>query len=324
MNKRRAQPSYPPLIWAANIAVVDGPGGLAVIGKPAVLAEETQRSAFDVWHQYLHPTRGLEPTHMMFANAKQGDALRKFVERFGPVVAESYGEGDDTIVATQSWSDLKTEQAVYHAAWELREAFWSSSPQRLRDLVKIILDGVTKWPEQHAREVLLRANQGMGVPGWRFDDNNLTWLRGKVAELTALCGSPKGDKLLQFMKAPHKASEVAQLVLSELVNAYPVKLSLWGSVVAELPASDMLFGVRPALYAMLRREFISDTGVRFCKDETCGRLFTVTHGRQQYCPDRDCEQHHRQRKYWALKGSAKRRQRVARSRKPHSRSPKNR
>jgi len=152
----------------------------------------------------------------------------------------------------------------------------------------------------------------MGPTGWSFSHNSLVWLRGKLRELEILCGPRPHDKLHRFIEVPHTAFEIAQLVLCELVNAFPTELRMWGDKVTDLPAADMLFGVRPALYAMLRREFMGDCGVRFCKDETCARLFAVTHGRQEYCPDRGCEQRHRQRKYWSARGSTRRRERIAR------------
>jgi len=246
----------------------------------------------------------------MFVNAKHDAALRNFAERFGPVVGASYEEEGDTRFGEQLWSDLKTEHAVYRTAWELLSVRRRSPrPQRIRDLVKIIVDGISHWPEQHAREARLRARRKLGPPGWSFGRNDLEWLRVKLAELDILCGPRKGDRLTRFIQVPYSESAIAQLVLCRLVNAYPTEVRMFGNTVAELPVSDLLFGVRPALYAILRRELIGDCGVRFCKDQTCGRLFAVTHGRQEYCPDRKCEQRHRQRKYWLLHGSDKRRER---------------
>jgi hypothetical protein len=57
--------------------------------------------SYDPRHQYQCSSKGLEPTHLMFANAKQDHALHCFIERFGPVVAASYKETDDGVVLWQ-------------------------------------------------------------------------------------------------------------------------------------------------------------------------------------------------------------------------------
>jgi hypothetical protein len=51
--------------------------------------------SYDPRHQYRCSSKGLEPTHLLFENAKQDYAVQCFIERFGPVVAESYKETDD-------------------------------------------------------------------------------------------------------------------------------------------------------------------------------------------------------------------------------------
>src|SRR5438552_17526492 len=105
--------------------------------------------------------------------------------------------------------------------------------------------------------------------------------------------------------------QVACNGVCELLNSFPTNLVMWGTSAIDQPVSDLLFGVRPVLHAILRHEFLGVHGIRICRDEQCGRMFQLTHGSQQYCPDRDCERQQRQRRYWAAKGAETRRRRIA-------------
>jgi hypothetical protein len=95
-----------------------------------------------------------------------------------------------------------------------------------------------------------------------------------------------------------------QRTLCTVLDEFPPKLFAEGAIVQELPHSTS-FGIRPALYFMLRRYFQMGKEVRFCAK--CGRPFVSESARKlaRFC-GAECSQKQRQHEYYFDKGKKRR------------------
>ena len=78
-------------------------------------------------------------------------------------------------------------------------------------------------------------------------------------------------------------------IIVTILNAFPSSLSWILEHVEEVPAQDLLFGIRPVLIAMLRRDVMLKREVRLCIRQGCGRYFMVTRS-DQGCCSRKCRE----------------------------------
>jgi len=100
----------------------------------------------------------------------------------------------------------------------------------------------------------------------------------------------------------------AKSALCDLLNAFPPILSLSGGLPSETPPMPLLFGVRPALYFLLRRDYLAQGRIAICANARCGKAFATQRLGQRYC-DLDCSQRQRARVYWGRSGKQKRAER---------------
>ena len=195
--------------------------------------------------------------------------MKRFVERFGPVVATAFKEDEMPdwdwslqialkndfqfpIFRTQhAWQDmdvLRNEREIYCSALRLvvasrqmedvETAFIISNMER-------IVEHISMWPTQWRRKRLI------GKPTWRFSDEDVQ----------------RANRLLQHAKQmnrsqwdPFTAEDDALELLLLMLNAFPVQLTSWGPHLFEVPGSDLAFGVRPLLYFLLRQEVMKRIG----------------------------------------------------------------
>lgn len=83
-----------------------------------------------------------------------------------------------------------------------------------------------------------------------------------------------------------------RIVICELVNSFP-------ATVFPNPLemhSRIKLGVRPLLYAILRRQFLYPRGFNICSNSECQNFFNIERAGQQFCSP-ECSLHHRQREY---------------------------
>ena len=81
----------------------------------------------------------------------------------------------------------------------------------------------------------------------------------------------------------------------------------------ELPQHEPA-GVLPALYFMLRRDYLNDYGLQICAFTECRKFFAVERYGQRFC-SAECSQLQRQREYWERRGKKLRRKRQAEEQK---------
>ena len=113
--------------------------------------------------------------------------------------------------------------------------------------------------------------------------------------------------------------------ICERVNSFPAQVYTWGNIPTEGPHWDLAGGVRPVLYYILRREYLSATGIGVCRNTQCRELFEIERAGQEFCGD-VCSRHQRQREYWTKRGRKLRKHRlkITKGSVPVSRSQKKR
>lgn len=205
--------------------------------------------------------------------------------------------------ARQGLAELRNEQQLYRAALVLvaeLEKRTEVDNQRVQDCVCAIVEKASCWPGQWRREQQLRMN-GLGwgtQPLWSFGQENLrhleTWRFKATRELSS-------DPLIAALGAGPDPIEAAQLVICDLINAFPSLVYPWGGTAVEAPHWDLTGGIRPLLYYVLKLEHLQASGIAVCDNKDCRELFEIERAGQRFC-GAECSQRQRQREYWASRG----------------------
>lgn len=228
--------------------------------------------------------------HISFANADTDEKLVAFVRSFGPVAAQSIRVGFEppiTMVAMQDMKELRNERSIYRAALALvtsveAPGFDFAEAQRL---IQEIGTYISDWPRQWKRECSAQTKAHFGQtkePLWKLSDDSLERIK-------QLGSGPPGAWLPPNLDA--------RIVICELVNAFrpvlypnPVEMN-----------TSIRFGVRPLLYAILRREVLHSHETGICANTRCRDFFEVERSDQQFCTP-ECSRQQRQRDYWNSSG----------------------
>lgn len=243
--------------------------------------------------------------HIVFANADSDQKLIAFVRAFGPVVAKSVQSSDHNdgegilLTAKQDMPELRRERSLYQSALSLvLELKRSSSTPRdtyddelAKSLIRKIAGNIQEWPRQWEREGAQRKQE----PLWRPSAAALN----RIEQMGSSDRSPSVFQKLD-----------ARLVICELVNIFP---SLAFPNPLELNSS-IRHGIRPLLYAILRREFLNHRATANCANSQCRNFFEIEREGQQFC-DPVCSRQQRQREYWSERGKKLRSKRL-KQRKP--------
>jgi len=308
----------PLLTWGMHIYVESAKAGLIVSALEPVTEKESD-AAPDVYRAYrnaISRVKGKRPQapHIEFANANDDDKLAQFVWNFGPVVASTLERKEVTdpddenrirtlTVALQDWTELRNEQQMFRAALTLvaeLERGKETDLKTVKDSISTIVELANCWPVQWQREQQLRAS-GIGYeiePLWVFGEKNLrslAWAR----ERTVTNALPWGR--LSTVASKADIVEAAHSTICELINAFSPCVYPWGQTAIEGPHWDLSFGIRPILYHILRREYLSKNGVEVCRNTDCRQWFEVERAEQHYCSE-VCSRKQRQREYWETTG----------------------
>jgi hypothetical protein len=243
---------------------------------------------------------------ILFANADTDDKLVAFVRRFGPVVAkQAYTNFErpekglpeprfpPRLYAVQDLRELRNEHLIFRSALTLMMQLTESPFDFLsaRRLIGEIASRIIDWPKQWERERVQRKRD----PFWNLSADVLP----RIKQLAAA----KPDCLLP-------PALDGRVVLCELVNCFrPIVFPN----PTEMHAS-IKYGIRPLLYAILRRQFISPREVSACANSQCRNFFNIDRTGQQYCCT-ECSIHQRQRTYWSKRGKKLRKKRLKDQRK---------
>jgi hypothetical protein len=276
---------------------------LQVAGR-VLIASGKQELPSDLLSQYQiarknrsKQRRGKDSPHIRFANADTDEELIAFVRSFGPVVAKSVrmrgGRRIIALIAGQDLNELRKERLIYRAALGLVSRLENPifDYAEARFFIREIAANINDWPRQWERE----CRERKGQPHWRLSDDSVK----RIEYLSR--GLP--DALLPPIID-------GRIVICELVNAFP---SMVFPSPLEMNAS-IRYGIRPLLYAILRRELLNphDTGI--CGNTQCRDFFEVERAGQQFCSP-ECSLHQRQRDYWKDRGKKLRAKRSKKRRK---------
>jgi hypothetical protein len=271
-------------------------------------------------------TGGKSP-HIRFANANSDEELIEFVSEFGPVVPSAASVHDPpypevtTITAVQSLPVLRREQSTYASAVrlmiELKRGSAQSDANAILQHVSKIVEGVMFWPEQYEAECIWRQGQYLPSASWHFDtDSRLPFFRWKREMEFRLefekIAIPERDSYSDFdsylsalslhmvvRSTQPTVHYVGHNVLCKLINAFRTEVQHLGDYSVEaLPFFSLRLGIRPALYVILKHEYL-------------GRFFVRERAGAHFCSP-DCSQQYRQRIYWAQIGAKKRKRRTKR------------
>ena len=250
---------------------------------------------------------GKNSPQIQFANASGDDELIEFVRKFGPVVCTTSKmltatastkplktANDETVElllkARQNLEELRKEQKIYRAAlslnWELAKEDIEYDHDHAQKQVTEIALGVQNWLRQWQREKKVRGKD----PLWKIREES-------VQRIKALAQSRR-DVLL-----PPQVD--ARIAICEILNAFP-------SFAFPNPLemhSYLLFGIRPLLYSVLRREFLQPREIDVCANSFCREFFEIERAGQRFC-DEICSRQQRQREYWQANGKTLRRKRL--------------
>jgi hypothetical protein len=326
---------YFPMVWGFDLAVQPlGRDHILVKGKVPVL-EADFRLGRDLYSCYLSSVKtefgqkssSRRSPHITFANATTDQELLDFVREYGPIAPidikeikpddpagaslQSIADSRDERWATEDISSLRRERQIYACALglmsEIKRGTRMSDVAAIRKYVSGIVDGVTIWPDQWENENRWRATNRPFPIAWQFDSNRCDrlWNLKFAAEweppaddtsLAAVLGKSLG-------MSPFTAGE---MTLCELINAFPAEIQCFNDhPIESLPIQAVSFGVRPCLYLILRREFLSGGGTAICRNDRCNRFFVSERSGQVFC-GADCSRQCRQRKYWSKTGSKRR------------------
>jgi hypothetical protein len=322
---------YPPFVWAKEIKVSVGDQEIEVSGV-SLMIEEDYRAAPDSLRAYRQAIsryggekrQGKNSPHVQFANADDIAGQVAFLKQYGPVLSSSseteeravssrghydFGFTETVITARQNIAELESEQSIYRSALvliaELRRAKKIDIP-RIRECLSPIVRNVSAWPRQWEREQRMRAS-GVGYahePRWKFTDENVRHLEYFLwRAMQERSDSPSRDALLGLNPVRD-----GHLVISEIVNAFAPVVYPWGDSPVEAPHWDVATGIRPLLYYMLRREYLSTGGVGICRNSDCRAIFEIERSGQEFCGE-ECSRRQRQREYWRVRGKKLRQRR---------------
>jgi hypothetical protein len=319
-------------IWAQNIKVRRSGRDLIVSGESAefeaVPAGYLQQMGHeDLLRTYRTATEsGKRPPHLQFANATSDDQLLAFVNRYGPVAAKRahYDATDQTVNAVQNIRVLRREQKILSCAVRLWGALAAATA--LVEQMNLLQSGITRQLEHRDRsgEAVARARHAKIANEHRPHFQGIYETVAELGELTR--PNPKreddqtfpwGDSSLDstflvrhaLKKGDYeRAAWFGHRVLCLLLDKFPCRLLFERGRVMELPEQTP-FGIRPALYFMLRSDYQRGREIQICQRTECGQSFVVERAGGKYCSPR-CSKLQRQRDYWAETGTARRRLRT--------------
>jgi len=210
-------------------------------------------------------------------------------------------EAPGRMVATQNLQEVRNEQVIFRAAFELAVQLNSDTidDASIQPRIRVIAEKIREWPRQWERECELRSSdwaQWADKPKWQLIPEALQ----RVTEAS----ESRPDPFFGFKVD-------GRVVVCELLNTFP------GIAFPNLIHlhSSIKFGIRPLLYSLLRRRFAFPRGTDVCASTECRNYFNREREGQKFCST-ECSRRQRQRDYWQKSGKDLRRKRSKKRVKP--------
>lgn len=323
---------YPDFIWARDICAKQLTAGEEIeLSGYEVFSSDEAKSAHDLVREYREARRvfgnqkraGKNAPHIQFANAGTDEDLFKFAERFGPVICSTLRTEEVILkdefdlelskirlIAQQNLAELRNERKLYRAALTLVSVLGRGNKPDLaivQQCIEQIYSGVLDWPWQWEREHRLRKKiADYDKPAWTFTKQDV-----ESVGVDKFYADNHGAN--EPLAAPDALSS-AHSALCTLINAFEVRLYLWGDHAVEAPHWNLRGGIRPLLYYILRREYLKGSGIEICRNSDCRQVFEIERAGQEFCSDL-CSRRQRQREYWVKSGKKKRARRLRSAKK---------
>jgi hypothetical protein len=289
--------------------------------------------------------------HVKLARADSDEKLQAFIQTYGPFAPAAASvrlrpvknHSARQITAFEELERLRRERNTFVAAIELFDQTRRKKPafNRIVELAEEVFCGTSNWYIEWQEEESRRDKLGLKVtgPSWVWNGGSVSqmirayfnlaekvWGRrpgnpevdksGEYDYLIADCDSPVDGDPKQIVESSHA-------IICAILNGFPVHIRRWQGHSIELPHEDLTFGIRPVLYHLLRRDYLSEVHIALCPRADCEqKWFIQSRPGQMFCTEK-CERKKRQREYYIRKGREKKRDyyREKRKREDSSRTP---
>jgi len=170
--------------------------------------------------------------------------------------------------------------------------------ESIAEQLSILANQTKTWQSQLDAEITSRRLHGLAPdPGWSWSAIAQDRLDTAASNFFQLTGYADDElPCAEFMNQPQ---EELRLVVTTVLNAFPPLLA-WGSEIVQHPGADLIFGIRPLIYHMIREDLLTQTEIRLCRNKSCGRFFRANR-RDQTCCSPECSERVRFRKYYETK-----------------------
>ena len=156
------------------------------------------------------------------------------------------------------------------------------------------------WQRQLAKEKAARKRHKVAPdPGWSWSDIAQERLEAAKLRFSFLSTCP--DDQLRWAEAlVIMPRSTLRFVVTTILNAFPPLLE-WDSIgMIQHSGTDLIFGIRPLIYSMIREDLLAQVEIRLCRNKSCGRFFRADR-RDQTCCKAACSERVRYLKYYETK-----------------------
>jgi hypothetical protein len=197
----------------------------------------------------------------------------------------------------QNLGELRTEQTLLKATIALMGRLVNPVPRtpagtkEIDDLVGLLQalpEGTKHWAAQLEKEQAeLRSEYDVAVPEWHWSPADQSYLEGLAISASGAVSrrsSPGHSSSASILLPdPHTLSRSALILL---LNAFPFSLQWHGNAPIEVPPDQLLHGIRPLLFAMLRWDLLHERQIRMCIREGCSDYFVASRSDKDCCSTR--------------------------------------
>jgi hypothetical protein len=308
--------------WAKRIKVEQSGDVLKVWGEGrrfrqvATATLQPEEDLFRIYRESIKSTAekrtGKHSPHIQFANCRDDKELVRFVERFGPILGTfiKTHEEHGWIVVSQPLDSLRREWTIFAGAARLVSDLRSSGAKSEATLAKGLAE-IAEGVEMAGMKTEIRTSEGFEERPW-YGQSLVFDLVARIAREQQWSDSLPISEHIRHLRG-NDVRRYALIALCNLLNAFSPRLVPVRNEILEYPPYENS-GILPALYFMLRQDYLRRQEIKICGRADCGAFFIVERSGQQFC-GAGCSQKQRQRDYWQETGSALRRKRIARQRR---------
>jgi len=205
---------------------------------------------------------------------------------------------EDRIAAEQHLLDGKPPKKKGRVNRNGAEALRTERLQLLIDKAMQIRPRTREWEEAFKREhqAHVEAMYDLGA-NWTWNSDRQMRLEAAFVALQGLQPHLLTETKVEWLEL---ATYELKNIIVTILDSFPSQIRWDLQHTEEVPAQDLLFGIRPVLMAMLRRDVMFKREVRICIREGCGRYFVATRIDKRCCSAKCTEMLNNRRQYLRL------------------------